>query len=233
MACEAVYKAEYRSRNRLELREKAKKYYSERAQLLEFQEANRARVRAWAEVHPEEVRAGKARYYQRSKDAVKARSKAWLTQHPVIRKARYDTWRKANPLKVSAYSKKWRQANKAKATQSVRSWVERNPEKNALAQKRWALEHPEYYRRRYETLKNGDLTYEQWLSVLDQFNYCCAYCLRSALELTLDHIEPVSKGGRHTLCNVVPACKSCNSRKSNKPIWSMLNVKEMNHGTTH
>lgn len=31
-----------------------------------------------------------------------------------------------------------------------------------------------------------------------------------------DHVKPLSKGGAHTLSNLRPACRSCNSRKGNK-----------------
>jgi 5-methylcytosine-specific restriction protein A len=33
------------------------------------------------------------------------------------------------------------------------------------------------------------------------------------LELTMDHIVPIARGGRSTKGNVVPACKSCNTKK--------------------
>lgn len=44
---------------------------------------------------------------------------------------------------------------------------------------------------------------------------CCAYCHEPIhpRDKTLDHVVPVSKGGVHSIANVVIACKSCNSRK--------------------
>lgn len=46
----------------------------------------------------------------------------------------------------------------------------------------------------------------------------CYYCgsLTLATDLTMDHIVPLSRGGKTTKGNVVPACKSCNSRKKNQ-----------------
>lgn len=43
----------------------------------------------------------------------------------------------------------------------------------------------------------------------------CQYC-GSNKNLTLDHVIPRSRGGRHTWENVVAACSECNSRKSNR-----------------
>lgn len=43
----------------------------------------------------------------------------------------------------------------------------------------------------------------------------CYYCheLFPPKELTLDHIVPVSRGGRTTKGNCVPCCKVCNNQK--------------------
>ena len=43
----------------------------------------------------------------------------------------------------------------------------------------------------------------------------CHYCGKNvgAENLTLDHVIPVSRGGRSTRGNCVPACKDCNSKK--------------------
>ncbi|MGA7144259.1 MAG: HNH endonuclease [Desulfobacterales bacterium] len=43
----------------------------------------------------------------------------------------------------------------------------------------------------------------------------CHYCLRPTppKELTMDHIIPISRGGRSTKGNVVAACKECNNAK--------------------
>ena len=46
----------------------------------------------------------------------------------------------------------------------------------------------------------------------------CAYCGGQYTEpgLTVEHIVPVSRGGRHEWTNVVTACRSCNTRKGNR-----------------
>lgn len=43
----------------------------------------------------------------------------------------------------------------------------------------------------------------------------CHYCGRSfsPRQLTMDHIVPVSRGGRSTKGNVAPCCKECNTAK--------------------
>ncbi len=51
--------------------------------------------------------------------------------------------------------------------------------------------------------------------VLRRDNHTCQYC-GSTRRLTLDHIVPRSKGGRHSWDNVVTACEPCNTRKGNR-----------------
>jgi 5-methylcytosine-specific restriction protein A len=43
----------------------------------------------------------------------------------------------------------------------------------------------------------------------------CFYCGSAAppKELTMDHIVPISRGGKSTRGNVVPCCKKCNNMK--------------------
>ena len=37
-------------------------------------------------------------------------------------------------------------------------------------------------------------------------------------DLTVDHIVPRSRGGRHEWTNVITSCKACNHRKGNKSL---------------
>ena len=42
-------------------------------------------------------------------------------------------------------------------------------------------------------------------------HYC--HCKTSPGSLTMDHIVPLARGGRSVKSNLVPACKSCNTKK--------------------
>lgn len=44
-------------------------------------------------------------------------------------------------------------------------------------------------------------------------NHECAYCGKSMRSLTIDHVMPLSRGGRDEWTNVVASCFSCNHRK--------------------
>ena len=51
--------------------------------------------------------------------------------------------------------------------------------------------------------------------VLRRDKHQCQYC-GSRRNLTLDHVVPRSKGGKHSWDNVVTACASCNGRKGDR-----------------
>lgn len=51
-------------------------------------------------------------------------------------------------------------------------------------------------------------------------NYTCQYCGKhfEYNDLTYDHLQPRSKGGKTQWDNIVTCCKECNSKKGNKSL---------------
>jgi 5-methylcytosine-specific restriction endonuclease McrA len=45
-------------------------------------------------------------------------------------------------------------------------------------------------------------------------HYTCQYCGKQTKDLTIDHVMPRHRGGRHTWDNLVSACRHCNHRKA-------------------
>ena len=79
-------------------------------------------------------------------------------------------------------------------------------------------------RRALEGATSATLTFQQWVEKLDLFAWCCAYCGRADLLLTIDHKVPLSRGGKHVIGNVVPACGPCNSSKGTRSVQAFLNA---------
>ena len=63
----------------------------------------------------------------------------------------------------------------------------------------------------------------QWDAVITDFGNCCAYC-GAAGDLVMDHVIPINRQalGEHRLGNLVPACRSCNSKKAEKDFRAFL-----------
>jgi len=71
-----------------------------------------------------------------------------------------------------------------------------------------------------------DLTDEQWFALMDAWGGC-AYCGGDGAALQKDCMLPISRGGRYTLGNVVPACVSCNASKCNTEVTTWLRRKKL------
>jgi len=62
--------------------------------------------------------------------------------------------------------------------------------------------------------------------------YKCQYC-GTNIELTIDHIIPVSRGGKNTFENCVAACKPCNNKKNNRtPSEANMFLRRQPHAPT-
>lgn len=71
-----------------------------------------------------------------------------------------------------------------------------------------------------------DLTVAQWDALQAAWNGC-AYCGAADGALQRDCVLPISRGGRYTLDNVVPACRSCNASKCNDEVTGWLRRKRL------
>ena len=166
-----------------------------------YRAANAERIaaveKAWQVAHPEHVRAVSRAWYVANADRIAVDAKARWASDPDYRAFQ------------SAQGKAWRGANadnKAQRVKGARAWRLANPEKLAVIKNR----------RRARFTKGADLTNDQWLAILAEFDGHCAYCQRTDAPLVLEHMTPLARGGRHTRNNVVPACGPCNNRKSTR-----------------
>ena len=75
-----------------------------------------------------------------------------------------------------------------------------------------------------------DLTDAQWID-LQQAWGACAYCGATGKPLQRDCVLPISRGGRYTLDNVVPACRSCNTSKCNEEVTTWMRRKRLDEAT--
>jgi 5-methylcytosine-specific restriction endonuclease McrA len=72
----------------------------------------------------------------------------------------------------------------------------------------------------------NDLTDAEWSAIQAAWGGC-AYCGATEGSLQRDCVLPISRGGRYTLDNVVPACRSCNTSKCNDEVTGWLRRKRL------
>lgn len=69
-----------------------------------------------------------------------------------------------------------------------------------------------YTRRGISPAEMGSFTLEEWNDLCANHDHRCA-CCGQAKPLEIDHIVPLSRGGRNDIGNIQPLCKSCNKQK--------------------
>jgi 5-methylcytosine-specific restriction endonuclease McrA len=71
----------------------------------------------------------------------------------------------------------------------------------------------------------GDLNLTEWKKIVGACRERCIYCgeMGSEETLTIDHVVPVSRGGRTDVNNVLPACHPCNTLKRDRSLQEWFN----------
>lgn len=87
-------------------------------------------------------------------------------------------------------------------------------------------------RRRTRRVKAAvnDLTADEWAALKSAWNGC-AYCGVSDKPLQRDCVMAISRGGRYTIDNVVPACAACNASKCNDEVTGWMRRKRLDERT--
>ena len=172
----------------------------------EKRELNKKRCRAYHAAHREENNAKRTAYYAKHREEAIKKQHIYNNEHreeinkrQVIYEAEHKEERRIrdslNRENISKRMLAWQRANKEKM--------------HAYGRK--------YRANKYNAAIN-DFTHTQWLMLQESFDHRCAYCgKRRKGHLTQDHLTPLSKGGNHTLTNIIPACQSCNSKKNAGP----------------
>ena len=133
-----------------------------------------------------------------------------LTPSMRAARARWQEKRAADPAfraRRKKYRADWLQKNKEVVNQKIRQYRQtqagRESNRRAVNKRRGRLD-------------DGDctLTHQDWDNILARFGNHCVYCGVLCEILEQDHVVPLSRGGKHILENVVPACRSCNARKN-------------------
>jgi 5-methylcytosine-specific restriction endonuclease McrA len=85
-----------------------------------------------------------------------------------------------------------------------------------------------YARRRQRRMAavEHDLRPEQWAALQAAWGGC-AYCGAAGTPLQRDCVLPISRGGRYTLDNIAPACRSCNASKCNDEVTAWMRRKRL------
>lgn len=110
------------------------------------------------------------------------------------------------------------------AKKSQENFKVNHPERIKMFKDRWAKGHPEKRleyaenRRARKIANGGSISSKEWEEIKKKYGYRCLCCGRTDVKLHMDHVIPLAKGGHHSIENIQPLCKSCNSSKNTKDI---------------
>lgn len=105
----------------------------------------------------------------------------------------------------------------------ARNWHLNNPGKDAEYHKKYYDKHPEKFQQKNARSRakkksaEGSISSVEWLKLLNRYENKCLCCGKKA-KLEMDHVVPLSLGGRNSIDNIQPLCRSCNARKGGKTI---------------
>lgn len=214
-----------------EARRAYKKAYSQREKRLAYERtparraAKNSASQQWKDRNPEACQLRQKAYSEAHKESIAVYQEHYRATHKESSKsyqrAYYATHKSSQAVKNRAY----RLANKVKLAIKARARGQKNKEVNQAKNRAYRKTHQQTIlannarrRARKAAAPCNDFTAAQWLMIQATQNHRCAYCgKRCKGRLTQDHILALSKGGAHTLQNIIGACGSCNSRKRTGP----------------
>lgn len=185
-------------------------------------------------------------WYLRNRERIKALALIRKQRDPVKwraqQKKRSDKYRKVHMEKLLERGKQYRLSNREKVSRSQAEWCSRNKHKRAASSRRFRRNHPGYYTQYWKDYRIKNREYVASLNLKHKIirrgacigdsavgpliaqwrrepRFECSYCrneFSTREHLQVDHIIPISRGGKHTVDNVCRACKRCNLSKNSK-----------------
>lgn len=120
---------------------------------------------------------------------------------------------------------RWFAENPDRRRENARAWQLRNADHLRARNLAWTRAHPDRVavhgqrRRAFKVNNPGSVgvSMRDWQRALKRAAGRCFYCgERWSGTPHMDHVIPLSRGGRHAIGNVVPTCARCNLRKHDK-----------------
>lgn len=130
-----------------------------------------------------------------------------------------------NKERIAECQAEYRRVNKEKVLERDAKYRRNNRDKQAEYQTKWRVANKDRvakWRRNYHAKKQnaqGNHTAQDIQAILNNQQNKCAYC---EADLTnghdVDHIRPISRGGRNDIINLVCACSACNRSKNDRTL---------------
>lgn len=152
------------------------------------------------------------------------KGRRWRAKNP--EKARQNSTRATKNLRAKDpdYFRRWYAAHadneRERSKQVMRRLRAEDPERERATQRRYRENNIEAVRARERERTNARRALQPWSPELaclmaELVEQSCTYC-GATDNITIDHVVPLSRGGKHEAQNLAPACYSCNSSKCDR-----------------
>ena len=218
--CKKEYMKQYRKDNKDKISEYYKQYYESNKEQIAEQRNQ------YYEKNKDKILEYQKQYYEENRDKELERHKLWCEDNKDKISEQRKQYYVENKEYFKVQSKQYRESNKEQIAERHKLWCEDNKDKISEYMKQYyatpqgqVVAFNSKCRRRLRKQNQGNgINKDQWLEMMNYFNWECAY---SGITLTkenrsIDHIEPINKGGEHEIWNVVPMDKGLNSSKNDK-----------------
>lgn len=153
-----------------------------------YDDEHEHQIKQYRETKKDEIKSQRAEHYKKNRDAILAKVKYFYIQ---------------NKEKLISYQKEYNIKNKDKIRKRELEYNRTNSQR---------VSHIANRRRTRKVNNGGSHTLDELVQKFSSLGNVCFYCGIGG-KLTIDHDIPLSRGGTNNIDNILPACKSCNSRK--------------------
>jgi len=149
------------------------------------------------------------KYYESHAEEIKINARTWKQENADRKKELDRRWQIENKERSNGHKQRWLRDNREKAKEAAKRWRQRNPDKKIAIEEN---------RRARKQKAGGSFTAAEWRDLVQHYGNKCLNCGRVDVQLTVDHIVPISKGGGSDIENIQCLCLQCNSSKGDKTI---------------
>ena len=184
------------------------------------QELANERSRERYRTHPDEVRA----YRAENAEHIAQTKREWRQNNPELVAAQKKRSYERCKTHIQEYQKRWRAKNRKRLLEEGRIYYRENAAKICARSSAWAKANPDrmlnyFHKRRALIAGNGGDGFtkaDKNLQLRSQKGLCWWCSKPMGLDITIDHIIALKRGGKHDPRNIVLAHHSCNCSKQDK-----------------
>lgn len=193
-------------------------------------EKHRLNSKLWSLNNPEKIKEIQKKCYRsnletnrtRKREFMRLNGKRWKKNQE---RSRIDSkaWYWRNPENARAIVKKWRDANKESVKIQTKKWRKLNPDKVKIHKQSYRIRRKQ--RAGHLATKIIQKVYED--NIKKYGTLTCVLCFKncSIPDSSLEHLNPISRGGTHEYTNLGIAHRLCNSTKRNKTYEEWVSCK--------